>query len=838
MLLPGVILLNSWKNEILNYRNQMKIPFWLSQIMSWPLSSEIQAYCDGVYSNILKGWVWNPRRPDETIDVEVFVGGFKMLTRSADAYRPDLKAVGIGSGRYGYEIDLVYIAELARRAGTHIELRAAGRYRQRLGTVYAASDRGTLDIYRNLSKRSNIYRQPPQALFKSRSVAEATSGGSARLMLLSPYTDYVRLQHGFEISVASDKVSEDIDNVLKWYIETYGVIRRPLRVPLSAAEISYLTAPIFVQALGRDVSRVMALFSKNDDYARALLSNFDEEDAFRDLVYWWAAERAQSLNVEDCLVTGEQIAFLRSVVDYAIGEPFPRCHFLNAIVSKRQDIARVGSIEKSDGRKALYLTIAREALVNGGGNLRFFPDVVLGVLFDPNGLTFDQAGIKGSKARAPFEAAAYQSLLDISGFNLESLQFKTIDQEGNRIDTSSLTAPAAVRNATVVRPCVKRCDIQVIGPFSKTSGIGQTTRMSRSILQKTTFNCNFVDFTMDNVQPEYPTDDSITQQVTDVRVNIIHLNADQLPLAYAYLPNVFDSAYTIGFFFWELDKPSPCHQLALNLVDEIWVSTEYNRVCFASATTKPVVNIGTALPEMVQPGRAEAREKLERAFNFTSEDFVFFSAYDTFSYPQRKNPLGLVRAFQDAFPIDPFAKLILKTFNATVHADSYRLNVFKTLKAVAANDPRVIIIDSVWDYSKYITFKKGSDCYVSLHRSEGLGIGMLEAMNLGIPVVCTGYSGNMDFCSTETAWLVDYGLTLVEKDEYANVTTGSVWAAPDHLSAVAQIRAVRSDRKRREQRIASALATVHERYSLSAATSRYESRLTKIGLSLKDKALR
>ena len=48
------------------------------------------------------------------------------------------------------------------------------------------------------------------------------------------------------------------------------------------------------------------------------------------------------------------------------------------------------------------------------------------------------------------------------------------------------------------------------------------------------------------------------------------------------------------------------------------------------------------------------------------------------------------------------------------------------------------------------------DCYVSLHRSEGLGLTMAEAMALGKPVIATGYSGNLHFMTPENSYLVDF----------------------------------------------------------------------------------
>jgi glycosyltransferase involved in cell wall biosynthesis len=120
------------------------------------------------------------------------------------------------------------------------------------------------------------------------------------------------------------------------------------------------------------------------------------------------------------------------------------------------------------------------------------------------------------------------------------------------------------------------------------------------------------------------------------------------------------------------------------------------------------------------------------------------------------------------------------------------------------------------------------DCYVSLHRSEGFGLGMLEAMSLGVPVLCTGYSGNMDFCNDETAWLVDYDEVALKSDDYVHVAAGHRWAEPRHASAAAVMRAVRTENDERDKKISAARRVVKERFSIEALTNRYTQRLKTI----------
>ncbi|MEO5615005.1 MAG: hypothetical protein ABIR04_08815, partial [Cypionkella sp.] len=118
------------------------------------------------------------------------------------------------------------------------------------------------------------------------------------------------------------------------------------------------------------------------------------------------------------------------------------------------------------------------------------------------------------------------------------------------------------------------------------------------------------------------------------------------------------------------------------------------------------------------------------------------------------------------------------------------------------------------------------------HKSEGWGFGMIEAMNLGVPVICTGYSGNMDFCSDDTAWLVSYDEVELQTDDYIFVRKGQKWAKPDVADAAIQMHRVYSDPVTRQAKAAAALANVRQNFSAQAIARRYETRLRDILKSL------
>src|SRR5262249_23746268 len=95
----------------------------------------------------------------------------------------------------------------------------------------------------------------------------------------------------------------------------------------------------------------------------------------------------------------------------------------------------------------------------------------------------------------------------------------------------------------------------------------------------------------------------------------------------------------------------------------------------------------------------------------------------------------------------------------------------------AATREEVILVDRVLSRAETLMLMNSADCYVSLHRSEGVGLTLAEAMLLGKPVIATAYSGNLDFMNRGNSLLVDYRRTRLEEDAWP-YPKGSVWAEP------------------------------------------------------------
>ena len=154
-----------------------------------------------------------------------------------------------------------------------------------------------------------------------------------------------------------------------------------------------------------------------------------------------------------------------------------------------------------------------------------------------------------------------------------------------------------------------------------------------------------------------------------------------------------------------------------------------------------------------------------------TEPFKFLFSFDFHSYIERKNPAALIEAFRLAFPVERSdVRLIIKSINGEVFRRQYY-----DLLSSAAGDQRIIVSDGFLSRQQMLQLVSGADAYVSLHRSEGFGLGLAESMYLGKAVIGTGYSGNLEFMKPDNSCLVGFSMTRLKKGDYV-YGEGQYWA--------------------------------------------------------------
>ena len=215
-------------------------------------------------------------------------------------------------------------------------------------------------------------------------------------------------------------------------------------------------------------------------------------------------------------------------------------------------------------------------------------------------------------------------------------------------------------------------------------------------------------------------------------------------------------------------------------LDVIVAPSAFTRETFEKALPDvPVIStkVPLLLPKVVPEDRAR--------FGLQANRIWFGSSFEPHSDPARKNPFAVVDAFERAFPDRQDVGLMIKVNNATVDGSTHP--VMEQLRARTTKDVRVVLLEESLDYDGVLSLYASLDVFVSLHRSEGIGLGLMEAMALGKPLVATGWSGNMSFMDRSNACVVTYELVSVQSSTYvyAKKFLGpqAVWAEPDVFNA-------------------------------------------------------
>jgi len=259
-------------------------------------------------------------------------------------------------------------------------------------------------------------------------------------------------------------------------------------------------------------------------------------------------------------------------------------------------------------------------------------------------------------------------------------------------------------------------------------------------------------------------------------INVIEVGTNELPRVFAHVTsNHFCNSYNILRTYWELSRAPEVWRDNLARIDEIWAPNPFIAESFRTIFAGPI----TVVPPCVDLPAVELDG--HQHFGLAASRFHFLFSFDYFSFPQRKNPLAVLRAFRKAFP-DPSTPvgLVIKSTGAVDHFPALK----RALRAAAEDDERILVIDESLTRQEMLALLAATDCYTSLHRAEGFGFGLTEAMALGKSVIATDYSGNTEFLTPETGYPIPYRLKPVGADEYI-YPEGQVWADPDEAACAA-----------------------------------------------------
>jgi glycosyltransferase involved in cell wall biosynthesis len=259
---------------------------------------------------------------------------------------------------------------------------------------------------------------------------------------------------------------------------------------------------------------------------------------------------------------------------------------------------------------------------------------------------------------------------------------------------------------------------------------------------------------------------------------IVHCGGTQFLRAAWPLRHVLKHGRVVAYFAWELPDPPRDWPRSRHLWDEIWTPSQYSARALAKWYDGPLKVVPhVLLRDDTQP----------RKWRKGEEPLVFLTMADARSSLSRKNPRGVIKAFQLAFPHETDVQLLVKLHKTEIRAS----NELRQLLGEIAGDPRIHLINETMTRDDLEQMILKAHTLISLHRAEGFGIPLLEAQTLGLATIATAWSGNLDFTTEGTSLLIPHTMTTTQDSGgvYGEVT----WAEPSIEAAAAAMRKLYDD---------------------------------------------
>lgn len=356
--------------------------------------------------------------------------------------------------------------------------------------------------------------------------------------------------------------------------------------------------------------------------------------------------------------------------------------------------------------------------------------------------------------------------------------------------------------------------INIAGNFSATTGIGQSVRTLYSSLNNTGRPVSQALWNLPSLFPVQAVFDcsSLTDNAVyqNADVSIAVCNADSTLYLKQQVPRDFwNATRKIGYWVWETERLPETMLEGHDVYDEIWTPSEYSANAIRAATSKPVYVVPHSLP--TETFIADNRDRIKRRIEEWNpgKSLKLGYIYDSKSYSERKNPdafLELVEALQaKGFNIEP----IIKVSSPALGDYSYERFIYRANECGSK-----LIFDALSDIEIYNLYLE-LDFYVSLHRSEGFGLTCAEALSLGVMVVATGYSGNLEFMNSRNSILVP-GNTYKLSSDVGPYLSGTRWVNPNIVHAKSSIVKIAKDLASARILMANALSSSYKDLSAIA----------------------
>jgi len=570
------------------------------------------------------------------------------------------------------------------------------------------------------------------------------------------------------------------------YFSNVAELRPAERIPVGAALRARLAKPILSLGSSHSTDVLMSY---------AILRNCPEcdlksDNLFETLARWYTSEFLPANKVPSACLPPDVLTHFNTVIRDYSGVGIAATRFAHLVREQSQAYQRRYDLESSVD--ALLFTLGLVAAL--------LPS-------SPQYRPFIGAMISGGKDECTFADICVAALASPDCKPARALRFSSV---------LNGCARHSIRRVWLQQGGVPQ-DVLLIGHGGQGTGLGRNFQMLIEALSGP--DISLTTMTYETAPAEFAEELREWYHRCRTRpVVIAAVNAHDIPALFVKdRHDVLYDCQVVGFFLWETSQAPRVQHLGIHLVDEIWTPTNYVASVYSPFAPVHVVGKGLfSIEESTQTPRPAAGS------------IRFLAIFDFHSSIERKNPLAVVLAFQKAFRAGERVELVLKASNVNPQHPGNASGQWERICAARAGDDRIRIITGRYTGEQMQQLMRDSSCVVSLHRSEGFGYVLSDAMALGIPVIATDYSGNTDFCDQETSYPVSYRTIPVTSHGAHWEEEGMQWAEPDIDSAAAQMRAVYSNYSEALCKATLGRQRILEKYSKEAFAARLRERLAAI----------
>ncbi len=337
--------------------------------------------------------------------------------------------------------------------------------------------------------------------------------------------------------------------------------------------------------------------------------------------------------------------------------------------------------------------------------------------------------------------------------------------------------------------------IEVAGYLSMMAGVGESARLCADALAAGGRRISLRDVSTHTDEGASVEWKAAAGNAVQPGTRIWHLNPPMLPRPVLSTGlREFACAYNIGYWAWELEIVPPEWRNGARYVNAVFVPSEFTRKAIAPLTSAPVVVVPHPVTEK------PAADGMRAKFGVEDDAFLVSFIFSAGSSINRKNPQAVIDAFKTFQRRCPKAFLLMKG-----SGDPAKDPGLAALYRSAEGNSRIRIVTDKLASSEINGLIRDSDAYISLHRSEGFGLTVAEAIIHNTPVVTTGWSGTVDFCDPENTWNVAPSLIpVVDTHPEFAALKGAVWADPSPEVAAGYLDQIYSDPEAAKEKAARA----------------------------------